>query len=170
MANPVLFYGSIYALLFFAFLAVIVVRNPRMMLHDYPKEIQDIVPSKTEKEKKETETFFVPIRAVLLAYPFIVTFVLAILNKWDFEKDFVFAWALMQFLNLFDLLIIDWLIFCLINPAIVVLTGTKDHKAYKDYFFHFVEFIKGFFILSLVALAMAGTISIVLSLFVSLFA
>ena len=45
--------------------------------------------------------------------------------------------------NLIDLLILDWLIFVTIQPRFVVLPGTAGLPGYRDYGFHFRQFLKG---------------------------
>jgi hypothetical protein len=47
--------------------------------------------------------------------------------------------AVMTF-NLFDLLVLDWLIFAGITPRFIVLPGTEGLAGYKDFAFH----VKGF--------------------------
>lgn len=42
----------------------------------------------------------------------------------------IFSW------NIFDLFIMDWLIFCSITPKFLVLPGTSGNPAYKNYKFH----------------------------------
>ena len=44
---------------------------------------------------------------------------------------------LMFFFAVWDLLIMDWLIFVTIQPAFVVIPGTEGFAGYKDYGFHF---------------------------------
>ncbi len=44
---------------------------------------------------------------------------------------------LMFFFAVWDLLIMDWLIFVTIQPAFVVIPGTEGFAGYKDYWFHF---------------------------------
>jgi hypothetical protein len=50
--------------------------------------------------------------------------------------------ALLVF-NVFDLLILDWILFCTIRPRWLVLPGTEGMAGYGDYRFHFIGFLKG---------------------------
>jgi hypothetical protein len=52
------------------------------------------------------------------------------------------AIALLVF-NVFDLIVLDWLIFCTIQPRAIVLPGTEGMPGYRDYRFHFIGFLKG---------------------------
>ena len=50
--------------------------------------------------------------------------------------------ALLVF-NAFDLIVLDWLFFCTIQPRQMVLPGTEGMPGYRDYRFHFIGFLKG---------------------------
>lgn len=50
----ILLYGLILSALFSAVLLAMVRVNPRLMLQDYPKDIQAAVPPKTTAEKRQT--------------------------------------------------------------------------------------------------------------------
>lgn len=52
------------------------------------------------------------------------------------------AIALLMF-NLYDLVVLDWLFFCTIQPQAMVLPGTAGMAGYRDYRFHFDGFLKG---------------------------
>jgi hypothetical protein len=56
---------------------------------------------------------------------------------------FVFSGITLLVFNLFDLIILDWLFFCTIQPRSMVLPGTEGMTAYRDYRFHFIGFLKG---------------------------
>jgi hypothetical protein len=45
--------------------------------------------------------------------------------------------------NLFDLLVLDWLFFCTIQPRAMLLPGTEGMAGYRDYRFHFIGFLRG---------------------------
>ncbi len=60
-----------------------------------------------------------------------------------FLPAFVFSGVTLLVFNLFDLLILDWLFFCTIQPRSMVLRGTEGMPAYRDYRFHFIGFLKG---------------------------
>jgi hypothetical protein len=60
-----------------------------------------------------------------------------------FGGAFVVAAVVLLTFNLFDLLVIDWLIFVWLRPAFVVLSGTEGMPEYGDKQFHAVAFAKG---------------------------
>jgi hypothetical protein len=59
--------------------------------------------------------------------------------------------------NLFDLLVMDWLVFCTIQPRFMRIPGTEDNPAYSDYKYHFIGFLKGI-VLSAIG---AGIVSLI---------
>lgn len=58
--------------------------------------------------------------------------------------------------NLFDLLVLDWLIMVRIQPKFIILPGTEGMKIYNDYSFHFRGFLKGTVLTFLTSLVIAG--------------
>jgi hypothetical protein len=64
--------------------------------------------------------------------------------------------------NIFDLIVMDWLIFCTWNPKFIVLPGSKGNKAHKDYKFHFIGFLKGSVISAIGSIAIAGVCFVIL--------
>jgi len=58
--------------------------------------------------------------------------------------------------SLTDLIILDWLIFCIITPAFIIIPGTQGARGYKDYQFHFIGFLKGAVIYGAFSLILAG--------------
>jgi len=62
-----------------------------------------------------------------------VTFILAL----------AFSCGTLLVFNTFDLIILDWLLFCTVQPKLMVLPGTEGMPGYRDYRFHFIGFLKG---------------------------
>ena len=54
----------------------------------------------------------------------------------------VFASIAILMFNVFDLIILDWLFFCTIQPRSMVLPGTEGMAGYRDGRFHFIGFLK----------------------------
>lgn len=82
-------------------------------------------------------------------------------NLW---ADFLTAFIVLFVFNLFDLLVIDWLIFVIIQPAPIVLPGTEGMAGYKDYAFHFRGFLIGTVFSLVGALVLALSAALVLAL------
>ena len=138
-------------------------RNPRYMMQDYPPEITANIPPQTAKEKREGMRYGLPFLIILVGFPLL-------------PGCFLFFWAdpfhgvvaenilLMLSFNLVDLVILDWMIFCWLTPRFMVLPGTEGHLGYKNYFFHFVGFLKGLIFVLIGSLVVTGLVEGVFAL------
>jgi len=113
--------------------------NPRLFLQDYPAVIQELVPPKTEQEKRQSLIIGIPFLILLAAVPFISTLNLKQESELtvSFLQLFLNAFGVVFIFNLVDLVLLDWVIFCYFTPAFVVIPGTEENPAYKDYGYHF---------------------------------
>ncbi len=131
-------------------------RNPRVMLQDFPKDVQAAVPPKTPAERRETVWWAALLIAILFGMPLAATLAArAQAPDLSFASAFVNAFIVLLVFNLVDWLVVDWLIVCTLTPRFVVLPGTEGMAGYKDYGPHFRGFLIGL-VLSLVASAVIG--------------
>jgi hypothetical protein len=79
----------------------------------------------------------------------------------SFGEIFWSSFLIFNLFNLFDLLILDWLIFVTIQPCIVVLPGTEGAAGYNDYAFHFLASLKGLAGSVVISAVMAGVMVLV---------
>ncbi|MFN8580190.1 MAG: hypothetical protein U0163_04330 [Gemmatimonadaceae bacterium] len=130
--------GTILSLVASAWLLMVLAINPRLMLQDFPKDIQGMVPPKTEREKRTSVVLGVPLLVILFAIPLASTWSLkqSALAATSFAALAVHAFAVGFMFNLFDLLVLDWLIVCAITPKFLVVPGSEGAAGYKDYLFH----------------------------------
>ena len=154
----------IYNLTTSAALLWMMAKNPRFMLQDYPQEIIAMVPPQTDQEKKGARIHGLPFLLMLFVFPLIVGFVLRFSHNMSFLQVFLYILELLFSFNLVDLLILDWLIFCKINPKFMVIPGTDGNPAYKDYRYHFIAFLKGTVFSILGALLFAGVVEAIYTL------
>lgn len=145
-------------------LLIIGLKNPRLMLQDYPLSIRQSVSPKTATEKRQTIWYGLPFLLIMFGYPLIVGAHFALRNDWQFWQILTFTWGMTLFFNVYDLLILDWLLFCFITPKMVVIPGTEGNEGYKDYWFHFVGFLKGIGITLVMSFVQSGIIEFILSL------
>jgi len=131
-------------------------RNPRVMLHSYPKEIQASVPPKTDVEKKQTFIYALPILLVIVLYPLLSIWHTCAMQHLAYKEILLYTWALTFMFNVYDLLVLDWLLFCTITPKFMVIKGTEGNRGYKNYRFHFMGFLKGIVITGILALLISG--------------
>jgi len=126
--------------------------NPRLLLQDYPKDVQRMVPPKTDREKKRTAWIAVPFMLVLIGVPFVSTLLLKKnLGDVGFLAAFGHAFGVLAIFNLVDLLVLDWFLIVKIRPRFVVLPGTEGAAGYGDTAHHLKGFVSG-----LVMSAVAG--------------
>jgi hypothetical protein len=158
MFPQILVHILVYIVLATLFLLGLVLYSPRLMLQDYPPAIKAIVPPKTESEKKLSTWLGLPFILVLLAYPVYATFVFQSQSHGQagFFALFLYAFSIAFAFNIWDWLVLDWLIFCTITPRQFVIPGSEGHPAYKDYKFHFRGFLIGTVFSILMGLVTAG--------------
>jgi hypothetical protein len=144
------------------FLLVLVIYNPRLMMQDYPPAIKSAVPPKTEHEKRLSIWLGLPFMLVLFIYPFYATFAFQAQagGGAGFFRLFLYAFGIAFAFNLWDWLVLDWLVFCTLTPRSFVLPGTEGHPAYKDYVFHFRAFLIGTVYSILMALFTTGIVAL----------
>lgn len=134
--------------------------NPRIMLQDYPKDIQALAPPKTPREKQLVNIIGIPFLLLLVGFPFFSTWVLKQANNGNvsFPILFVNTFGVFWISNLWDLLVLDWLIGCTFTPKFAIIPGTEGAAGYKDYAFHFRGFMIGTVLSLIVGLIVAGIV------------
>ncbi|MBL0745638.1 hypothetical protein [Chryseolinea lacunae] len=149
-------HGGILSGLITVAMLFIIIKGPRIMLQDYPKEIQDMVPPKSKEEKKATWIYGAPFLMVAIGGPALLGWHYLQASNLNFVSLFVYVYGLLLVFNVYDLIILDWLLFCTITPRFVVIPGTEGSKGYKNYRFHFVGFLKGFLYTLVMALVISS--------------
>lgn len=115
-----------------------------MFVDDYPPDIRHkygpMSPRAAHLRPYVAALLLIPV----LVVPLIGLFALqAEIKSVSFASAFVFSGIALLVFNTFDLLILDWLFFCTIQPRAMVLPGTEGMAGYRDYHFHFIGFLKG---------------------------
>ena len=153
-----LLHGALYSLVASVVLLGGMAINPRLYLQDYPKAIQKMVPPKTAKEKRQGTWVGLVFMLVLLGGILLSTW-LAKRAEPDatYWRLALHAFGVAFAFNLVDLLILDWLLFCTIQPSFMVIPGTEGAPAYRDYLYHLRASLTGT-VISLVAGLLFGGI------------
>lgn len=147
-------HAPIYCGLLTIALGIMALKNPRLMLQDYPKSIQNDTAPKTPKEKRQGVWFGLPFLLILIGYPMGLGLYVAN-NNIQYWEVFSTVYVLLLAGNVYDLFILDWLIICFITPKLVVIPGTEGNKGYKDYKFHLIGFLKGIVITLILAIVLS---------------
>lgn len=162
MITRILIEGIIYSLVLGAIITISQLFNARLWINDYPKAIQQRVSKRTKKENRMKLLVGIPFILIMFGYPICSTVVFkkSLGSEYNFWYGFINTLAIGNVFNLFDLLILDWLIFCYINPKYLIFEGTRGMKEYKDYNFHFRGAVKGF-IMSLIFSTIVSIITLI---------
>jgi hypothetical protein len=145
----ILFYDALrYGLVLSAVLTILTVISGAialdMFVDDYPPDIKQKYGSMSPRAAR--------LRPFVAALLFLTILGIPIIGLFGLQMKFLavpFLWAVVfasiaiLVFNVFDLLILDWLFFCTIQPRFMVLPGTEGMAGYRDYRFHFLGFLKG---------------------------
>jgi hypothetical protein len=149
--------GALFSLVGSTYLLVLLRFNPRIFLRHFPKEVREIVPPKSERERRMSILLGLLIAAPLASALLWRT---ATLGSHSFWELFAYAFGVLFIFNVVDLLILDWLVVCWFEPRWVILPGTEHIAIPKQYLHHFKGFLMGTAGLAIVGLAIAALLSI----------
>ena len=118
-------YGSIYV-------------NPLFWVSDYPPDIQEAVGPVGIPIGQKLAVGVILLCSVV-GVPLYSNAKLRRQNdgKLSFPAAFANSALIAFFFAVWDLLVLDWLIFVTIQPDFIVIPGTEGLAGYKDYWFHF---------------------------------
>ena len=115
-----------------------------MFVDDYPPDIKQKYGPMSPRAARLRPYIAALLFITVLAVPIIGLFALrAESRSVPFLPALVFAGVTLVVFNIFDLIILDWLLFCTIQPRAMVLPGTEGMAGYHDYRFHLIGFLKG---------------------------
>ena len=138
LRNQVLKDGTLLSLSLATLITITFLINPEIWVHDYPPDIQEKFGPKSEKAKKQTTLAAIPFFLLLIGL--VVRSNLMLKRENDgvlpFKIAFLNTYGLFAYFWLFDLVLMDWLIFVTLKPSIIVLPGTEGAAGYDDYAFH----------------------------------
>jgi hypothetical protein len=153
-------YGLAACVLLVVWLFLLGQTNPRIMLQDYPRDVQAAVPPKTAQERRQTVYWAIPLFLLFLGFP-VAAALTAEAAGADILTIALCAFGVGVVINLFDLLILDWLLFCTWTPHFVVLPGTEGMAGYKDYGQHFRGFLVGTVISAALSAIISGAVYVI---------
>lgn len=134
--------------------------NPEIWIHDYPPEIRAALPPKSEKARRQTVWVSILVFGGLLGLLawLVVQLYEASGSFPGFWEVALALWIAMQIFNVFDLLILDWLLIETFRPRFVFMPGTEAFADRRFYSFHFHGFLKGFVGITVVSVATAAVL------------
>jgi hypothetical protein len=149
-------YGTIYSFILGLSFLMLARINPEMWLNDYPPDIKDKYGTMSENANRQRKMYGIPVMVFMIGFPFFIITQLAQTASLTYWQVFGSLFFTFTFFNLFDLVVMDWLIFCTIQPPLFVLPGTEGMAGYRDYGFHLRASLKGQIVLTVVSLAGAA--------------
>ncbi len=133
--------GLLLSVVFSAIIVGTALIDPWIMLENYPPAIRESVTPPDDLPVALPVVIGVGMIVVLVWL--MVRSVVALEHDrgghLGFGRAALHAWLLFQVVNLWDVVILDWLLFVTIQPAAFILPGTEGHPAYDDYLFHLKE-------------------------------
>ncbi|MFI1018798.1 hypothetical protein [Streptomyces sp. NPDC020965] len=135
-------YSLVASVLFCAVLIGGAMIAPDSLEHDYPPAIRDRFRAehggKSARGARTSAVMGALMTVLLVAAPLAALTGLHQERGSDlgFWPGFGFGTALFSWINLVDLLIVDWWVFCTLRPAFFTLPGTEGMPQYRDRAFH----------------------------------
>ena len=115
-----------------------------IFVDDYPPDIKQKYGPMSPRAARLRPIVAAVLFIAVLVIPVIGLFVLqGETSSISFLSAFIFSAFTLLVFNIFDLIILDWLVFCTIQPRSMVLPGTERMAGYRNYHFHFIGFLKG---------------------------
>lgn len=112
--------------------------NPEIWIDDAPPDIREKFGPKSEKAKRQSIFVAIPFFLILIGGVFRSNYLLKQQNggRLPFKMAFWNVYGLFLYFWLYDLVILDWLIFVTLKPKIFIWPGTEGMAGYDDYGFH----------------------------------
>ncbi|CAA9216818.1 MAG: hypothetical protein AVDCRST_MAG93-269 [uncultured Chloroflexia bacterium] len=119
--------------------------NPEIWLNGYPPAIRQKVGPMSPRAKRQGTLLIIPFMAIFFGVLVYSNLRLRKQNggNLSFLAAFLNAYAVFMTFNLFDLVVLDYLVFIKLRPDFVVLPGTEGMEAYGNVRFHLMAFLKG---------------------------
>ncbi len=140
-----LVFGAILSGVMFAIISGTMAYNPELWVHDFPPDIRAKYGPVSERTKRQKKWISLPF--MLILFGILVASLVEVPRLSGgglrFLPAFVHIYIVFMTFNLFDLLVIDWLIGILLQPRMMILPGTEGLAGYRDYAFHLRGFLKG---------------------------
>jgi hypothetical protein len=151
--------GILLTIIFSVFVVCTLIWKPRLWMHDFPADIQALMPPKTDREKRQTTLMAIPFFVLLFGGLGLTAARYG--TAYGFLAMALHVYLVWQVVNIVDLVILDWGGMMLIDPMHPPIAGTEGAKGYRDFRFHFIGFIKGSVMGIVFALIVAGVVYVI---------
>jgi hypothetical protein len=158
LMSTILLYGALLSISLSTLIVAMLVRNPRLMLHSYPRDVRGAVAPKTPAERRESARWAAVFLALTASFPLAAALMMKNAGG-GFLETTITAFGVAFLFNLTDWLVLDWLIFCTITPRFAVLPGTAGMSGYKNYGMHIRGFLVGSVLSAMLGLIIAMVVA-----------
>ncbi len=152
--------GAILSLAFALVVMGAVYFNPRLARRGLPEDIKREVPRLTRRERLRAIPFAILFLAAVVGIPLISALTLS--GQQGGEVPLLVLWVhvfgVLFIASLFDLVVLDWLLYCTITPKRLVIPGTEGMAGYKDYRYHLRAHARGTLLMVVLALVLAAVV------------
>lgn len=161
--HRILIHGAILSVPASLLLMAAVYFNPRFARQDLPKDIQDVTPPLSKKEKLQALAFGIPFFALVVLVPLLsgISLEAPAGGRVPFLVLFLHIFGVVFVFNVVDFLILDCLIYCTITPKFVIIPGTEGLAGYKDYGHQARAHLRGTALQAAFALLLAGVVFLI---------
>ena len=130
--------GSVLTLLVASVAVITLYLNPRIALSDYPQDVRAAVPPRTRKELGQGILIALILLPAVIAIPLHSTHLIKQQNSGTIAYWMAFVTIFGEYflVSLFDLVVLDILMFYTWTPRFVVIPGTAGMPGYKDWHPH----------------------------------
>ena len=144
--QSILNYGLVLSILFTAVVLISYIVEPLVWAADFPEEVQQQIGEISPDVFPKALVVMFTILGLMIVFPFLMT--CSIFrdqpNRASFWNLLLNAFLLLNFMNLFDVIVVDILIFNIIQPDFMWIKGAEDYiREHVTPTFHFIAFFKG---------------------------
>jgi hypothetical protein len=127
--------GGILTLVVSTVLVLMLYFKPRMALSDYPEDVKAAVPPRTKEELRAGIILSIPLLILFITYPLYSVWRVEFIsgNELTYWMAFAVIFGEYFMVSMFDLIVLDLLMFYTWTPKFLVLPGTEGFAGYKDY-------------------------------------
>jgi hypothetical protein len=137
--------------------------NPRIWFPDFPAAVQAALPPMNTMEKRQRAVFAVILIGSMLGTFLLSTWRLRVANggELSFVTAFLHIYLLSTIFNLFDTLVLDWLVLGTLRPRWAIPPGAEDMpNIFPTNDDNRKAFVKGLWITALISLPLAFVITL----------
>lgn len=152
--------AGVVCLLFSVLVLGTLAYNPRLWSRSAPPAIREAVEPLTARERRDRLALLVPLVGVTFGIPvWSVLSVEAALGGITFQSAFVHLWLAFVAFNLYDLVVLDWLVTVRWQPRFVYTPEIEPHLHHNTYRYHLALHAKSTVALTAIAAVLAALVA-----------